>query len=100
MLLIQRLRLTKPLRDELMAKEDRHWSSDNRVQWSDFSGFPNVRVDALHDNKIGRKGKSLKLFLFLLTVILILECWWIFSPQPNKNLLIRPDFSMEQSDAR
>ncbi len=83
-----------------MAKEDRHRSSDNRVWWSDFSGFPNVQMDARHDHKIGRKGKPLKLFLFLLTVILILECWWLFSPQLNKNLLIRPYSDKEQSDAR
>ncbi len=83
-----------------MAKEDRHRSSDNRARWSDFSGFQDVRVDERHDHKIRRKGKPLKLLLFLLTVILILECWWLFSPRLNKNLLTRPDFSMEQSDAR
>jgi aromatic ring-cleaving dioxygenase len=83
-----------------MAKEDLHRSSDNRVRWSDFSGFQDVRLDARHDHKIGRKGKAMKFFLAFLTVIMILECWWLFSPQPNKNLLIIPYSDKEASDAR
>ncbi len=83
-----------------MAKADRHRSCDNRVWWSDLGGFTVVRLDERHDHKAGRKGKAMKLFLFVLTVILILECWWIFTPHKNKNLLIRPNFDTEQSDAR
>ncbi len=83
-----------------MAKEDRHRSCDNRVRWSDFSGFPGVRVDARHNYPVRRKGKAMKWIMAALTAILIIELYWIFTTHQNKGLLMRPDFDTEQSDAR
>jgi hypothetical protein len=63
-----------------MDKEDRRRSSDNRVWWSDFGGFPSVRVDARHDHTARRKGKAMKWIIAAMTGILIIELYWIFSP--------------------
>ncbi len=83
-----------------MAKEDRHGCSDNRVRWSDFSGFPSVRVDARHDHPVRRKGKAMKWVLVALFAILTAEVLWLTWPAQNKSLLTRPEFDTEPIDAR
>jgi hypothetical protein len=80
--------------------KDRDRSGDNRVLWSDFSGFPSVRVDARHDHPVRRKGEAMKWVLVALGAILIAEILWLTWPEQNKSLLLRPQFDTERTDAR
>lgn len=82
--------------NERHDQKNRGGRGDNRVWWSDFSGFPDVQLDAKHDHPVRRtSSKKMKHFWIpLLTLIVIIEIWWVWGwLAPRKKVLLLQDYS-------
>ncbi len=73
----QRHLLNPCVNEQSHNSKDSHRSGHHRVVWSDFSGFPSVRMDARHNHPARRKGKTVNLILMAIVVILILCLYYL-----------------------